>query len=109
MSAWDIDPAGVNGIVLKTKGHADDFEDQLESIGAALQGGAEASASDLVASAVKGFVEHVTPDVKFVVHRSGAVLTAAIDATNAYVTGDLEMAENAQRSATAGVGDDPAR
>jgi len=100
MSAWDIDPAGVNGVISKTKGHADDFEGHLKSISTAMEGGAAGSASEIVAGAINGFVEHITPDVTFVVQRSGAVMNAAVDATNAYIAGDLEMAANAQRSAT---------
>jgi hypothetical protein len=40
-------------------------------------------------------------DVWFVFTRTGACMNAAALATNAYLDGDLEMAANAQASATA--------
>jgi hypothetical protein len=101
MAAWDIDPPGVSGVVLRTKTVAEDFEGELTSIQTALTGGAEGSASEIVYSAVAGYSTHVAPEITFVVHRTGQVMTAAVNATNAYLRGDLEMAARAQRSATA--------
>lgn len=66
-----------------------------------MQGGAANSSSEIVAGAISGFAEHVRADIEFVTHRTGAVMAAAANATNAYLRGDLEMAANAQRGATA--------
>lgn len=101
MGAWDIDPAGVSGVVNKTKSVADDFEGQLTAIDTALSGGADNCGSGIIQQAISDYVDSSTPDIKFVVHRTGQTLTAAVKATNAYVEGDLEMAATAQRSATA--------
>lgn len=106
MGAWDIDPAGVGGVVNKTKDVAEDFEGQLTAIDGALVGGAKNSGSGIVQQALSDYVDTSTPDIKFIVHRTGQTLTAAVNATNAYLEGDLQMAANAQRSATAPPPDD---
>jgi hypothetical protein len=101
MVAWDIDPAGVSGVVNKTKDVAEDFEDQLTAIGTALTGGANNSGSGIIQQAISDYADTSAPDIKFIVHRTGQTLTAAVAATNAYIDGDLQMAAEAQRSATA--------
>src|SRR5215475_2677140 len=100
MPAWDIDPGGVKGIVVKTQGVAAHFEDELKSIGTALEGGAHNGSSQIIADAISGYAEHAKGDITFVVHRTGAAMAAAVKATSAYLRGDLEMAANAQHSAT---------
>jgi hypothetical protein len=99
--AWDIQPAGVRGVVVRTQGVAQRFEGELKSIGSALEGGAANGSSQIIADAISGFAEHVKGDIEFAVHRAGAVLHAAVNATNAYLHGDLEMAGHAQAAATA--------
>jgi hypothetical protein len=101
MTAWDIDPAGVNGVLNKTKGVAEDFDGQLKTVDTALTGGANNCGSQIVQQAISDYVESAQPDFKFVVFRTGQAMTAAVNATNAYVQGDLEMAANAQNTATA--------
>ena len=101
VGAWDIEPAGVGGVVNRTKDVAEDFEGQLTAIDGALSGGANNSGSGIVQQAISDYVNSSTPDIKFVVYRTGQTLTAAVKATNAYIEGDLQMAADAQRSATA--------
>lgn len=101
MGKWNIDPYGVQQVLTTTVGIAEDFEGQLEQISEALQNGAEGSASEIVAQAIVDFVEEYQADIEFVVARTGAALGAAADATQAYLDGDLDMAANAQESATA--------
>jgi len=81
---------------------ASEFEGQLRSVNTALEGAVGQSSSEIVAAAVSGFLQSsVMPAVGFVFARTGACLSGAAQATNAYVAGDLEMAANAQAAASA--------
>jgi hypothetical protein len=99
--AWDIEPARVRGVVVRTQGVAERFEGELKTISSALEGGAANGSSQIIADAIGGFAEYVKGDIEFAVRRTGAVLHAAVNATNAYLHGDLEMAGHAQAAATA--------
>lgn len=101
MSAWDIDLSGVQGVVSRTEGVGKAFEGQMTKLEAALSGAAGQSSSSIVAEALSGFAKANMDQIKFVFTRTGACLNAAVQATNAYVHGDLTMAANAQRSAAA--------
>jgi hypothetical protein len=101
MSKWDIDPAGVSGVVTRTGERAKGFETATTSMSNALSGAAGACGSEIVAGALSGFAQHVSPSITAVAQRTGRILTAAVDATKAYVAGDLEMAATAQSHATA--------
>ncbi|MFI6726737.1 DUF6507 family protein [Streptomyces atratus] len=67
----------------------------------------EKAAGGLVALALSQFAEHTTPDLKFIAARAGKSLQGAVDATTAYLNGDLEMATEAQRKALGAVDLDP--
>ncbi|WP_438948486.1 DUF6507 family protein [Streptomyces atratus] len=69
--------------------------------------GGEKAAGGLVALALSQFAEHTTPDLKFIAARAGKSLQGAVDATTAYLNGDLEMAAEAQRKALGAVDLDP--
>ncbi len=85
----------------RTEGVASQFEGQLTRLNTALEGAVGQSCSQIVASAVSGFMQRsATPAIGFVFARTGACLTGAATATNHYVAGDLEMAANAQASAS---------
>jgi hypothetical protein len=101
VSAWDIDPSGVQGVVTRTEGVARAFEDQMTKLEGAMSGAAAQSSSGIVGEALAGFASANKGHLQFVFTRTGACLNAAVQATNAYVQGDLTMAANAQRSATA--------
>jgi hypothetical protein len=101
MPAWDIDPAGVSGVVNRTRSIAEEFEGHLTAIDKALAGAAYNSSSTIVTQALADYATSSSPDTQFVVHRTDQTTIAAIEATNAYVRGDLEMAATAERSATA--------
>lgn len=103
MSAWDVDPAGVRGVLARTQSVAGEFEGQLTAVSGAMESAAGNSASPIVAAALSGFAEAVQPQVRAVIARVGSALTGAATAVNAYAQGDLEMAATAQRNA-AGVG-----
>ncbi len=101
MTKWNLDPAGIKGVVERTGGEAKRFEGAAKTYGEALQGAAESSGSNLVASALAGFAEHHKPTLQAMAERAGRVLNGAVTATNAYLDGDLQMATNAQHDAVA--------
>ena len=99
MSRWDIDPAGVRSVVSRTIDHAEGFERQARSYETALGSAVEASGSQIVGQALVDFATHNAPAFQFLVDRTSRVLEGAVDATRAYLNGDLAMAEHAQRNA----------
>jgi hypothetical protein len=101
MTSWDIDPAGVRSVLLSTETVAQEFDAQMKTLNSGIEGAATQSSSDIVASALVGYAESASADITFVFTRTGACLNGAALATNSYVDGDLEMAANAQASASA--------
>lgn len=101
MTKWDIDPAGVRTVLQNTQTIAGEFEGQMTSLNGGVEGAAAQSCSPIVVKALSGFAQSVSADIGFVFARTGACMGGAANATNAYVDGDLEMAANAQSSATA--------
>ncbi|MFF1837678.1 DUF6507 family protein [Streptomyces sp. NPDC058231] len=119
MTGWDLKPQGIQG-VLKTTGetagkietHAKAFGEHLTSAatsagtvsadggdGGGGGKGGEKATGGLVALALSQYAEHATSDLKFIAARAGKSLTGAVDATTAYLNGDLEMAAESQRKA----------
>ncbi len=101
MSKWNIDPPGVSGVVTRTGEVAKGFQTAATNYGNALEGAAQACGSEIVAGALVGFAEHNTAPMKAVVDRTTQALTGAVNATKAYIEGDLEMARTAQANAAA--------
>jgi hypothetical protein len=92
----------VQGVLSRTETVAQEFEGQMTRLRTALEGAAGESSSDIVASAIGGFMkESGMPAIEFVFTRTAASMTGAANATNAYLAGDLEMAANAQAGASA--------
>ncbi|GAA0460532.1 DUF6507 family protein [Streptomyces olivaceiscleroticus] len=124
MAGWDLDPQGIQG-VLKTTGefagkietHTKAYGDHLQSAATSAgtitaEGGGgkgEKPAGGLVALALSQFSEHTLNDLKFIAMRAGKSLNGAVDATTAYLNGDLEMAAEAQRKALGAVDVDPTK
>jgi hypothetical protein len=100
MSRWDIDPAGVRSVVSRTVQQAKAFERHGKAYEAALEGAVAASGSQIVGQALVDFATHNAQAFQFLVDRTSRVLNGAIDATAAYLDGDLTMAGTAQRNAT---------
>lgn len=99
MTGWDIDPAGVRAVVTRTQSAGDGFA----TAAATYQTGARQAAancdSPIVVQALAGFATHHEHTLPALMSRTYRALTGAVKATNAYLTGDLEMAERAQRHA----------
>ncbi|MFF2897951.1 DUF6507 family protein [Streptomyces sp. NPDC057966] len=128
MTGWDLKPQGIQG-VLKTTGevaskiqtYATSYGDHMTSAassagtitaeGGGGDGGGGGKGGEavggLVALALSQFAEHTTGDLKFIAARAGKSLTGAVDATTAYLNGDLDMAAEAQRKALGAVDLDP--
>lgn len=112
---WDIDPQGVSSVVGKAattaeglQGQVSAFAKHLESAaknagtidaGGGSGGGKGGQTGGLVAVALGQFAEATQATLKFMGARSGASLNGAIDATKAYLDGDLTMAADAQHKA----------
>ena len=101
MGRWDIQPAGVKGVLGRTEGVAGEFEGQMRQFNSGLQGAMTQCSSEIVAGAISGFADAQKSSLEFVFTRTSACMNAAAQATNAYLEGDLEMAANAQAAATA--------
>ncbi|WP_415950368.1 DUF6507 family protein [Streptomyces sp. KLOTTS4A1] len=111
MSGWDIRPQGVQGVLKITGETAGGIEKQATAFGEHLQSAATSAGTvaaegaegtengGLVALALSQFAEHAVTDIKFVAARAGKSLTGAVEATTAYLDGDLAMAAEAQRKA----------
>ncbi|MFG2193075.1 DUF6507 family protein [Streptomyces sp. NPDC048639] len=105
--------------MLKTTGEvAGHFEGQLKAYSTHLEsaathagtisgegegggGGGENGGKGLVALALAEFAKATTGDLKFIAARAGKSLAGAVEATTAYLDGDMEMAAEAQRKALA--------
>ncbi|MER7399116.1 DUF6507 family protein [Streptomyces sp. NPDC000151] len=129
MAGWDLHPQGISSVLKTTgefagkiEGHAKAYGEHLQSAASSAgtitaegeahgggQGGkgGEKAAGGLVALALSQFAEHTTNDLKFIAARAGKSLTGAVDATTAYLNGDLDMAADAQHKALGAVDLDP--
>ncbi|WP_406406722.1 DUF6507 family protein [Streptomyces sp. NBC_01643] len=114
MTGWDLKPQGIQGVLKTTGETAGKIESYAKSYGKHLTSaatsagtitaedggeGGEKAGGGLVALALSQYAEHATTDLKFIAARAGKSLTGAVDATTAYVNGDLEMAAESQRKA----------
>ncbi len=87
------------------EGYAKSFGEHLQSAAtsagtiSAEGGGGGEQAGGLVALALSQYAEKAAKELQFVVARAGKSLTGAVEATTAYLNGDLEMAAEAQRKA----------
>lgn len=102
MSRWDVHPAGVQGVLGRVQSSAQEFESQMTTMNSAMAGAAGQSSSDIVAQAISGYAnQSAVPQIQAVFTRTAACLNGAAQAVNAYLDGDLQMAANAQASASA--------
>ncbi|WP_067120815.1 DUF6507 family protein [Streptomyces yokosukanensis] len=117
MTGWDIAPEGVRSVISRVRKAADDMDTGIGLYGRSVQGAMEAAgtlslggestggsgsgrAAGLVAVALGQFAEDTEKDVAFLPLRASDSANGAIEATNAYLAGDLEQAWNAQHHAT---------
>ncbi|WP_026405668.1 DUF6507 family protein [Actinomadura rifamycini] len=99
MTAWDIDPQGVQGVINRTAEAFAPFEQHAGAFATGCRDAGTASGSTQVSKALSGFVEHHRPTLLGLRNRTQRTLRGAAEATNAYVRGDEEMAAQAQAKA----------
>ncbi|MBX9399639.1 hypothetical protein K4749_40680 [Streptomyces sp. TRM72054] len=110
---WDLKPQGISGVLKTTGETASDFEKYGKSFGEHLTSaassagtisaegggeGGEKAQGGLVALALSQYAERASKDLQFVAARAGKSLQGVVDATTAYLNGDMEMAAEAQRN-----------
>ncbi|MFD6095994.1 DUF6507 family protein [Nocardiopsis flavescens] len=105
MSAWDIDPARVGGVLETTLGHLGDEEGGsgltrgLTRLETHLGNAVEESGSGIVSEALGRFAEHYFGVLGGMAETTLRAVGGAYEATNHYVAGNLEMAAQAQLNA----------
>ncbi len=82
MTRWDIDPTGVQTVLRSTEAVATEFDGQMTTLNAGMEGAMAQSSSDLVNSALAGFAQSAADSISFVFTRTGACLGGAAQATN---------------------------
>lgn len=126
MSGWDLRPQGISHVLKSAGESASHLEKYAKAYGEHLTsaassagtisadagsgGGSGGSGSGsgghkaqggLVALALSQYAERASKDLQFVAARAGKSLQGVVDATTAYLHGDEQMAEQAQRGALA--------
>ncbi|MCX5385668.1 DUF6507 family protein [Streptomyces sp. NBC_00083] len=110
MSAWDIKPSGVSGVLQKTGTAAE----AMSKAGTAMQESLKSAATSAgtisgptcgeapmgpVGGALGEFMQHKAQELGYIAVRTQHSLQGAYDATTEYVKGDLDMAANKQSQA----------
>lgn len=101
-NGWDIEPGGVATVVTKVGGYVTGdggLVKELDNFSTHMGNAATASASAPINTALKELAGYVSPGLKGMVTKTGSCITGAVNATKAYIQGDLEMAAEAQRNA----------
>jgi hypothetical protein len=122
---WDIDPAGVNSVVSRTAQVASGLDGEVKAYGGHLssaaknagtlsqgsqgsgQGGGGDGQYGLVALALSQFSQATEGQLKYLADRIGKSLHGAVDATEEYLKGDLQMAADTQKKAASDSGAPP--
>lgn len=104
MTTWKIDPHGVQGVCTRTvevlKGFEGDSKAYGEHMTSAAQGCGHGELSAvMVLAALAGFNEHSKEALADIVERGMSSVHGAVNATKAYIHGDLKMAADAQQKA----------
>jgi len=102
---WDVDVPGVNSVLKKTQAAAKPFDGLAKSYGDDLtdiMNGLNYDIFKVVASAVGEYSKHWAPTLEASAKQVGASLTGAMNATKAFMAGQEEMVQNAQRAAVRG-------
>ncbi|WNM29212.1 DUF6507 family protein [Streptomyces sp. Li-HN-5-11] len=111
MTGWDIDVAGVRGVLSRSGTAAK----SLSETGSAMQGNLQEAASaagtltsdygpytstvGVVGAALGEFLQHWGRDLVYIAERTSRSLNGAAEATGHYLQGDLQLASNAQKQA----------
>ena len=103
MSDWNVQTDTVRAVLTTVMEHLGDGEateglaGDIFDMDTAVQGAATECADSMpVSSAIGMFMEHFSPICGQMVKRTSSALTGCAEATEHYVAGDYEMAEQAQ-------------
>ena len=100
MTSYRIDPAGVEQVLRSTQTEAGEFETILEPLGGWVDFAATGTGnSGAIVPALQSFFEVQSRGLQAMGTRIGAALQGAVQATTAYVEGDLEMVQTYQSNA----------
>jgi hypothetical protein len=110
VTGWDISPSGVQSVVSKVREAAEGMNEGVTLYGSSIQAameaagtlsfGGEQQSAGLVAVALGEFAVGSERDVAFLPLRASNSANGAVEATNAYLAGELEQAWNAQHQAS---------
>ncbi|MDQ1135399.1 hypothetical protein QE410_000198 [Microbacterium sp. SORGH_AS 1204] len=104
MTGWRIQPSGVVAVLQEVNVDAEALGAALNSLTPALEGAVTATQSGAISEAVQAyFQQEEGPRIQGMSTRIGAAANGVVTATEAYVTGDMDMAANAQAAAVAAV------
>lgn len=100
MTAWDIHPAGVQGVVSRTASAAHGLETGGQQLQNALQSASAAGQSAPVNDALGHVAAMLTQSLQGAASRTSRAITGTVNATRAYIDGDMQMAADAQAAAS---------
>ncbi|ANG84387.1 DUF6507 family protein [Microbacterium aurantiacum] len=104
MTNWSIQPSGVAEVLQSVNPHAEALGTALAELAPALELAVTATQSPAISEAVQSyFQQEEAPRIQAMNARIGAAANGVVTATQAYVTGDLEMAANAQSASVAAI------
>lgn len=102
MSRYKINPGGVETVLKSTQTEAGEFKTILEPLGGWVEFAATGTGnSGAIVPALQSFFEVQGKGLEAMGTRIGAAITGAVNATTAYVEGDLEMMRTHQTNAAA--------
>ncbi|WP_329133891.1 DUF6507 family protein [Streptomyces sp. NBC_00670] len=110
MTGWDITPSGVQSILSLVGLAADDLSKDIKGYGESVEDAAMfagtisgpycgAAPAGPVGAAVANFVSDTQGRIRFMAARTKKTMDGTVEATTAYLEGDLAMAADAQREA----------
>lgn len=105
MSNWDIQVSEVNGVMQTVGGHVSGGDGEgglvakIDTFGGHIGDAGSAAASGPIGTALEEFVGEYGDTLKDMVLKSASCIRGCVDATSAYMNGNLEMASDAQSNA----------
>ncbi|MFF2653222.1 DUF6507 family protein [Streptomyces sp. NPDC058045] len=110
MTGWDITPSGVESILSLVALAADDLSKDLKGYGKSARTAATwvgtisgqycgEAPTGPVGAAVANFITDTEGEIRFLAARTRKTMDGTVEATSAYIAGDLAMAAHAQREA----------
>ncbi|RKS76558.1 hypothetical protein BZB76_1914 [Actinomadura pelletieri DSM 43383] len=99
IDGWNIEVAGIRAAVARTIAAIEPLEGQAKTYLDAASSAGTASGSGRINEALLGFAQHHKYTLALATKRTANCVNGVTRATNAYLRGDAEMAEAAQRNA----------